>query len=263
MAALDSAGRSRTGLHLEGGCRRLHLRRPGTPPAQRPATATAVLRPSRRRRAPPAQAPRSLTRPGGATRPTGADGRHSTRRRRPDTVRAKPHHTALELPHRRRPGRILTPRPLDRRGETVVEHRRPHRGHRRGRRPRPGMAASPFALALQPPADGADRRPSAYVSSLRHGLAEAARVGLVNGPTHNAPQPAALIHAARGRLADHAGLAAPGTAPRRVVVGPRFPQALGSARAGRDPHRIGSLLRLATHGTRRRSLIRPDRRDTP
>jgi hypothetical protein len=53
------------------------------------------------------------------------------------------------------------------------------------------------ALALQSPADGAERRPSAYVSWLRHGLTEAARAGLLNGPTPNSPQPAALIHAAR------------------------------------------------------------------
>jgi hypothetical protein len=52
-------------------------------------------------------------------------------------------------------------------------------------------------LTLQPPAGGTDRRPSAYVSWLRHGLTEAARAGLLHGPTQNSLQPAALIHAAR------------------------------------------------------------------
>jgi hypothetical protein len=42
-----------------------------------------------------------------------------------------------------------------------------------------------------------DRRPSAYVSWLRHGLTEAARAGLLHGSTQNSLQPAALIHAAR------------------------------------------------------------------
>lgn len=52
-------------------------------------------------------------------------------------------------------------------------------------------------VTLQPPADGASRRPSAYVSWLRHGLTEAGRAGMLHGPTQNSLQPAALIHAAR------------------------------------------------------------------
>ncbi|XIE80468.1 hypothetical protein AB6O49_26165 [Streptomyces sp. SBR177] len=67
---------------------------------------------------------------------------------------------------------------------------------------------------------------------------------IMPGSRRPAPRLAALSSVADGPWASP-GWGCPGRSP------------------GEYPHRIASLLRLAIHGTGRRSLIRPDRQDTP
>ncbi|RDG32406.1 hypothetical protein DVH02_32510 [Streptomyces corynorhini] len=61
---------------------------------------------------------------------------------------------------------------------------------------------------------------------------------------------------------DQAGLASP--APRLAALSSVIPKVSASLDQGRPhPLRVGSLLRLAIHGTRPRSLIRPDPNERP